>query len=65
MNPLYGAAQDLALATANLLSEIRKLPDAPSKQQIKTVRNTINKVQHQLNRIQTEADSWADLRQAS
>ena len=67
MNPLSGAAQELALATANLLSS-----DDPEGSQTRPAssRSKPSAIQSinfsaRLNRIQTEADSWADLRQAS
>jgi hypothetical protein len=64
MNPLSSAAQKLALAVASLLTEIEKASDPPSARHIEAVQQAIDKVQRRLNRIQTETDTWSDLRQA-
>ncbi len=63
MNPLSSATQELALATASLLSEIDKVSDPPAAKHIAAVQRAIDKVQQQLNSIQTETDTWSDLRE--
>ena len=64
MNPLSSAAQELALATASLLGEVDKVSDPPSQKHIEAVQRAIDKVQQQLNSIQTATDAWSDLREA-
>ena len=64
MNPLYSAAQELALATASLLSEIDNVSDPPATKNIEGVQKAIDKVQQRLNTIQTATDTWSDLRKA-
>jgi hypothetical protein len=62
MNPLFNAAQELALATASLLNEVDKVTDPPSRKHIEAVQQAIDKVQQRLNTIQTATDVWSDLR---
>lgn len=64
MNPLFSAAQELALATASLLSEVEKVDHPPSAKRVEAVQLAIDKVQQRLNRIQSETDTWSDFRQA-
>jgi hypothetical protein len=64
MDPLYSAAQDLANAARNLVSELEGLDDIPSSQQIAAIQEEINKVQQRLNSIQVETDTYTDLREA-
>jgi len=64
MNPLSSAAQELAFATASLLSEVEKVDHPPSGKCMEAVQRAIDTVQQCLNRIQTETDSRSDMREA-
>ena len=57
MNPLSSAAQELALATASLLSEVEKVDHPPSGKRMEAVQRAIDTVQQYRNRIQTETNS--------
>jgi hypothetical protein len=64
MNPLYSAAQDLVNAARNLVTELESLEDVPSAQHLAGIQQEINKCQQRLNSIQTETDTYTDLREA-
>lgn len=63
MNPLYSAAQDLANAARNLVTELEGLEHIPSSQEIAAIQAEINKIQQRLNAIQTETDTYTDVRE--
>ena len=64
MNPLSSAAQELAFATASLLSEVEKVDHPPSGKCMEAVQRAIDTVQQCLNHMQTETDPWSDVREA-
>lgn len=64
MSTLNSAAQELGIAAASLLSEIRNTGDPPTRRQMQAVQTAIDRVQRQLNCLQTEADMWSDVREA-
>ena len=64
MNPLYSAAQDLANAARNLVSELEGMENIPTSQQFAAIQEEINRVQQRLNSIQTETDAYTDMREA-
>lgn len=64
MNPLYTAAQDLANAARNLVTELEALDKIPTSQELATIQEEIHKIQLRLNNIQTETDTFTDLRKA-
>ena len=64
MNPLCVAVRELADAARDLQGDIELFGDPPSRQQIAAIQNSLNKVQRRLNRLQTEADTWSDEKEA-
>ena len=64
MNPLYSAAQDLANAARNLVAELEGMGRIPSSQQLAAIQEEINQLQQRLNSLQTQTDTYTDVREA-
>jgi hypothetical protein len=64
MNPLYSAAQDLANAARNLVTELEGMERIPSSQQLAAIQEEINQLQQRLNSLQTQTDTYTDVREA-
>jgi uncharacterized protein YlxW (UPF0749 family) len=64
MNPLYSAAQDLANVARNLVAELEGMERIPSSQQLAAIQEEINQLQQRLNSLQTQTDTYTDVREA-
>ena len=60
MNELISVDEDLAKEAAELVSDIDSFQDPPSRTQLETVQEALDRLQRKLNRIQGEADAWAE-----
>ena len=60
MKELISVAKDLAKEAAELVSDIDSFQDPPSRTQLETVQEALDRLQRKLNRIQGEADAWAE-----
>jgi hypothetical protein len=56
MKELISVANDLANEAAELVSDIEGFQDPPSRTQLETVQEALDRLQRKLNRIQAEAD---------
>jgi len=64
MSDLGTVAQRLVEEAKSLRAEIDAFEDPPSRTQIEALQGALNELQLHLNRIQVEADTWAEEKEA-
>jgi hypothetical protein len=64
MSELSTVARKLVEEAKALNAEIDAFDDPPSRTQIEALQDALNELQHRLNRIQVETDTWAEEKEA-
>ena len=64
MGELSNVATKLANEATELAKDIGSFDDPPTRTQLETVQDTLARLQRILNRIQGEADAWAEERES-
>ena len=60
MGELISVAKDMASEATELVSDIDSFKGPPSRTQLETVQEALDRLQRKLNRIQGEADAWGE-----
>ena len=64
MSELRTVAMELLEEAQSLVQEIDDFDNPPSRAQIDRVQESLTQLQRQLNRIQTETDTWSEEKEA-
>ena len=64
MSSVRTAARELAKDAKELAADVENFDTPPSRTQFETVQNALDQLQRHLNHLQTEADRWAEEKEA-
>ena len=64
MSELRTVAVELVEEAQSLVQEIDEFESPPSRRQIDTVQDGMNRLQRLLNHVQTETDTWSEEKEA-
>jgi hypothetical protein len=63
MGELSSVAKNLASEATGLAMDVESFDDPPTRTQLETIQEALDRLQRILNRIQGEADAWAEERE--